>query len=163
MPKNLQGGSKHKRGSNSESSTSKKSKRLFDDILSDLRDDNSDIAGVHFGRVMKKLGEGRMEVIFIDEDRLETVRAPMKGSIRGRGKKDAWVDVGTYVILNETGLVGSMSHEIVMPLTPQQLAQLRKEGAIDERLFEKTVMDVDEGIEFAEEAGPAKEIDIDVI
>ena len=90
----------------------------------------------------------------------------MKGSIRGRGKKDAWVDVGSFVVLNETGLAGSMSHEIVMPLTPPQIAQLRKDGAIDERLFEKTSAESGEadGIEFetvVEEKG--QEIDINTI
>ena len=173
MPKNLQGGSKHKKGSNSESSTSKKTKRMFENILSDLQDEEID--GVHFGRVVRKLGEGRMEVMFIANERLETVRAPMKGSIRGRGKKDAWVDVGSYVVLNETGLTGSMSHEIVMPLSPVQVAHLRKEGAMDERLFEKTSTEGGEGdgIEFEtvveenkkeeKEEKPAQEIDIDTI
>lgn len=165
MPKNLQGGSKHKKGSNSESSTSKKSKKLFDNILSDLQDE--DLEGVHFGRVTRKLGEGRMEVIFIANERLETVRAPMKGSIRGRGKKDAWVDVGSYVVLNETGLVGSMSHEIVMPLSPIQITQLRKEGVMDERLFEKTNTEGGEGDGIEFDAGavekPAEEIDIDTV
>ena len=177
MPKNLQGGSKHKKGSNSESSTSKKNKRLFSNLLSDIYEDE-DTEGVHIGRVIRKLGEGRMEVMFIANERLETVRAPMKGSIRGRGKKDAWVDVGSFVILNETGLTGSMSHEIVMPLTPQQIAQLRKEGIIDERLVEKISAESGEGdgIEFEtpptaeekakeeeEEDKPAQEIDIDTI
>jgi len=175
MPKNLQGGSKHKKGSNSESSTSKKNKRLFSNLLSDIYDDE-DTEGVHIGRVIRKLGEGRMEVMFIANERLETVRAPMKGSIRGRGKKDAWVDVGSFVILNETGLTGSMSHEIVMPLNPQQIAQLRKEGIIDERLVEKisTESGAGDGIEFdapsaeekkeeEEEEEKEKEIDIDTI
>lgn len=174
MPKNLQGGSKHKKGSNSESSTSKKNKRLFGNLLSDIYD-GEDTEGVHIGRVIRKLGEGRMEVMFIANERLETVRAPMKGSIRGRGKKDAWVDVGSFVILNETGLAGSMSHEIVMPLTAQQVTQLRKEGVIDERLVEKISAESGEGdgIEFEaptpeekakeEEDKPAQEIDIDTI
>ena len=115
-----------------------------------------------------------MEVIFIANERLETVRAPMKGSIRGRGKKDAWVDVGSYVVLNETGLTGSMSHEIVMPLSAVQVAHLRKEGVMDERLFEKTNTENGEadGIEFEtvveekkeeEKEKPAQEIDIDTI
>jgi hypothetical protein len=145
---------------------------LFENILSDVQED--ELEGVHFGRVVRKLGEGRMEVIFIENERLETVRAPMKGSIRGRGKKDAWVDVGSYVILNETGLTGSMSHEIVMPLSPVQIAHLRKEGVMDERLFEKTNTEGGEadGIEFetvavaVEKKGeekPAQEIDIDTI
>ena len=138
---------------------------MFENILSDLQDE--DLDGVHFGKVVRKLGEGRMEVIFIADERLETVRAPMKGSIRGRGKKDAWVDVGSYVVLNETGLTGSMSHETVMPLSPVQIAQLRKEGVMDERLFEKTNTEGGEGdgIEFetVAEEKPAQEIDINTI
>jgi hypothetical protein len=114
MPKNLQGGSKHKKGSNSESSTSKKNKKLFDNLLSDIYDEE-DIDGIHIGKVAKKLGDGRMEVEYFEKDRLVIVKAPMKGSIRGRGKKDAWVDVGSFVILNETGVVGTMAYEIVMP------------------------------------------------
>jgi hypothetical protein len=35
MPKNTQGGSKHKKGSNSESSTSMKNKKLFNNFLAD--------------------------------------------------------------------------------------------------------------------------------
>ena len=107
-----------------------------------------------------------MEVMFIANERLETVRAPMKGSIRGRGKKDAWVDVGSFVILNYTGVEGSLAYEIVMPLDAKQVAELRKEGMISEHLLEKKVED-EGGIEFEEtqavEDVKDKEIDIDTI
>jgi hypothetical protein len=56
MPKNLQGGSKHKKGSNSESSTSKKNKKLFDNLLSDIYDEE-DIDGIHIGKVVCGLME----------------------------------------------------------------------------------------------------------
>jgi len=159
MPKNTQGGSKYKKGANSESSTSKKSKKLFNDLLEDLCGSEEDMQGIHFGKVVKKLGEGRMEVIYIFNDRLETVRAPIKGSIRGRGKRDAWVEVGTFVVLNETGLAGCMSHEIVMPLTSQQVTLLRKQNNIDERLFEKTETTMgEEGIEFEDTEEPEEEV-----
>lgn len=171
MPKNTQGGSKYKKGANSESSTSKKSKKLFNDLLEDLCGSEEDMQGIHFGKVVKRLGEGRMEVIYIFNERLETVRAPMKGSIRGKGKRDAWIDVGTFVVLNETGLSGCMSHEIVMPLSSQQVQMLRKNNNIDERLFEKTETTMgEEGIEFEEDiqeeqevSGKEEEIDIDKI
>ena len=165
MPKNMQGGSKHKKGSNSESSTSKKNKKLFDNLLSDIYDEE-DIDGIHIGRVAKKLGDGRMEVEYFEKGRLEIVKAPMKGSIRGRGKKDAWVDVGSYVILNETGVDGALALEIVMPLNPDQVKVLKKEGLISEHLAVKEVEDND-GIEFdtaaKEEEEVEKEINIDNI
>ena len=170
MPKNTQGGSKHRKGSNSESSTSMKNKKLFNNLLADIRDDE-DIDGILVGRVMRKLGDGRMEVDFIKNDRLETEKARMKGSIRGRGKRDAWVDVGSYVILNETGVDGALALEIVMPLNPDQVKVLKKEGVISEHLATKEVEDND-GIEF--DAGakdedevqpqpqPQREINIDI-
>jgi hypothetical protein len=165
MPKNLQGGSKHKKGSNSESSTLKKNRKLFNNLLADINE-GDDINGIHVGRVMRKMGDGRMEVDYIDEDRLKTVSARMKGSIRGRGKKDAWVDVGSFVILNYTGVEGSLAYEIVMPLDAKQVAELRKEGMISEHLLEKKVED-EGGIEFEEtqavEDVKDKEIDIDTI
>lgn len=153
MPKNTQGGSKHRKGSNSESSTSMKNKKLFNNLLADVRDDE-DIDGILVGRVMRKLGDGRMEVDFIKNDRLETEKARMKGSIRGRGKKDAWVDVGSYVILNETGVDGTLALEIVMPLNPDQVKVLKKEGLISENLCVKGVEEND-GIEF--DAGAKEE------
>ena len=163
MPKNLQGGSKHKKGSNSESSTSKKNKKLFDNLLSDIYDEE-DIDGIHIGRVAKKLGDGRMEVEYFEKGRLEIVKAPMKGSIRGRGKKDAWVDVGSFVILNETGVVGTMAYEIVMPLNPLQVNKLRKEGQIDEHFFEKQTTGEDIEFEAAgAEAEAPGEINVDTI
>jgi hypothetical protein len=150
MPKNTQGGSKHKKGSNSESSTSKKNKKLFDNLLTDIRG-GDDIDGILVGLVIKRLGDGRMEVDYISaEDRLETVKARMKGSIRGRGKKDAWVDVGSYVVINETGVEGTLAFEIVMPLTPDQVKVFKKEGVISEHLAGKELKEMHDGIEFEE-------------
>lgn len=163
MPKNVQGGSKHKKGSNSESSTSKKNKKLFDNLLSDIYADE-DIDGIHIGRVTKKLGDGRMEVEYFSNERLETTKAHMKGSIRGRGKKDAWVDVGSFVILNETGVVGTMAHEIVMPLTPLQVATLRKEGLIHAHLVVEAETD-NGGVEFEDvpDTKVEEELNVDTI
>ena len=135
-----------------------KNKKLFSNLLADIRDDE-DIDGILVGRVMRKLGDGRMEVDFIKNDRLETEKARMKGSIRGRGKRDAWVDVGSYVILNETGVDGALALEIVMPLNPDQVKVLKREGVISEHLCVKEVGGKTDGIEF--DAG-AKEEEVDV-
>ena len=160
MPKNTQGGSKHRKGSNSESSTSMKNKKLFNNLLADIRDDE-DIDGILVGRVMRKMGDGRMEVDYIKNERLETEKARMKGSIRGRGKKDAWVDVGSYVILNETGVDGALALEIVMPLNPDQVKVLKKEGLISENLCVKEV-GVNDGIEFDSGAKEEEERELNI-
>jgi hypothetical protein len=136
-----------------------KNKKLFSNLLADIRDDE-DIDGILVGRVMRKLGDGRMEVDFIKNDRLETEKARMKGSIRGRGKRDAWVDVGSYVILNETGVDGALALEIVMPLNPDQVKVLKKEGVISEHLCVKEVEDND-GIEFDAGAKEGEEAEVE--
>jgi hypothetical protein len=135
-----------------------KNKKLFNNLLADIRDDE-DIDGILVGRVMRKLGDGRMEVDFIKNERLETEKARMKGSIRGRGKKDAWVDVGSYVILNETGVDGALALEIVMPLNPDQVKVLKKEGVISEHLCVKEAEDND-GIEF--DVGAKEEVEKEI-
>ena len=161
MPKNTQGGSKHRKGSNSESSTSMKNKKLFNNLLSDIRDDE-DIDGILVGRVMRKLGDGRMEVDYIKNDRLETEKARMKGSIRGRGKRDAWVDVGSYVLLNETGVSGTLAFEIVMPLNVDQVKTLKDEGAISEHLVIKELKENPDGIEFEESEKKEQDTEINI-
>ena len=136
-----------------------KNKKLFSNLLADIREDE-DIDGILVGRVMRKLGDGRMEVDFIKNERLETAKARMKGSIRGRGKRDAWVDVGSYVILNETGVDGALALEIVMPLNPDQVKVLKKEGLISENLCVKEVGDND-GIEFDSGAKEEEEVEVE--
>jgi hypothetical protein len=148
MPKNTAGGSKHKKGSNSESSTSKKAKKLFENILSDARE--GDVPdSLHIGKVQKKLGQGRMEVDYIHSDRLHTVKALVRGSLSGRGKKDAFVDVGSIVVVVETGMDVGVTHEIMGVLTPQQVKDLREEMDLDPRLFQSEKADgAADGIEF---------------
>jgi hypothetical protein len=50
---------------------------------------------------------------------------PMRGGLRGRGKKDVWVDPGALVVLAETGLAQT-THEIVAVFSAAQVAKLRK-------------------------------------
>jgi hypothetical protein len=60
---------------------------------------------------------------------------PMRGGLRGRGKKDVWVDPGALVVLAETGLAQT-THEIVAVFTPTQVARLRKlKPDMDSRFF----------------------------
>jgi len=160
MPKNTSGGSKHKKGSNSESSTLRKARKLFDNILADVKDGDLP-ESLHIGKVQKKLGQGRMEVDYIHEERLHTVKALVRGSLSGRGKKDAFVDVGSIVVVVETGMDVGVTHEIMGVLNPQQVKDLGKEMDLDPRLFQSETGDGQaDGIEF-ETVTEIPEIDID--
>jgi len=68
MPKNTQGGNKHKKYSNKVSGTTKKNKKAFDDLLSDLRSHES-TAGIEVGRVVKPTGSGNFEVFYYRDNR----------------------------------------------------------------------------------------------
>jgi hypothetical protein len=143
MPRNMTGGSGHKAQRNSESSKARNNRGIVDDLLDDYRDGvNTD--GVYVGRVMRRMGTGRMEVFYTyteysEEEGKHTVEKtqimPMRGGLRGKGKKDVWIDPGCLVVIAETGLSG-MTHEIVAVFSSAQIARLRKtKPGLDPRLF----------------------------
>ena len=146
MPRNLTGGSKHKAQSNSESSKARNNRTIIDNLLDDYRlGTNTD--GVFVGRVLRRMGSGRMEVFYMRKQYNEfegehgvevTQIVPMRGGLRGRGKKDVWVDPGALVVLAETGLAQT-THEIVAVFSAAQIAKLRKlKPEMDPRFFAET-------------------------
>lgn len=139
MPRNLTGGSGHKAQRNSESSKARANRTIVDNLLDDYREGmNTD--GVYVGRVLRRMGCGRMEVFYtyLDEGRRKvevTQIMPMRGGLRGKGKKDVWVDPGNLVVIAATGLAQT-THEIVAVFTPAQIARLRRvKPDLDARLF----------------------------
>jgi len=136
MPKNTQGGNKHKSGRNSESSTSKRMKRFFEDLLSDVRN-SENLEGILIGRVIGRKGDGHMEVTYYEGGNGHTLNVPITGGLRGKGKRDAFIDIGTIVVLTDLGVTSGTTHKITCVLTKQQGRILQKESPdlIDERLF----------------------------
>lgn len=161
MPKNYAGGKGHRSGQNSESNTSMKSRRLFDDLMSDIRS-GEDLSGVHIGRVTRKLGDGRMEVTYFEEDRIVVSQAILKGSLRGRGKRDAFVDLNSIVMLVHLGLDSGTTYEIMNVFTPEQIHILKREIELDDRLFANTSERKDDAFEFERETQEEEEEDLDV-
>ena len=111
-----------------------KNKKFFETFMSEATK-ASGMEAVHVGRVLRKLGNGRLEVFFLDEkNRPMTDHALIRGSFRGRGKHGAWVDINSIVIISETG-VGSTKYIVVSVLDPDQVRMLRKDVDIDPRIF----------------------------
>lgn len=154
MPRNTTGGSGHKAQRNSEGSKARHNREFIDDLLDDYRKGEK-IRDVFVGRVLRRMGNGRMEVFYIrevedDEDTLgmETTQkkfrkepvqqvVPMRGGLRGKGKGTVWVDIDSLVMIAETGLSGT-THEIIAVFNPEQVARYRKlVPDADERLFLK--------------------------
>ena len=172
MPRNKTGGSGHRSQRNSESNKTKQNNKIGDKMLDDLMD-SADIDGAFVGRVMRRLGDGRMEIFHVVKETIEgkernvdkLIQAPIRGGMRGRGKKDVWIDVGSVVLFEETGLGGMATHRILSVFTPVQIARYKTiVSDADPRLFLKTgAADAEpaDGIEFAED--DEKEIDINDI
>jgi hypothetical protein len=171
MPRNTVGGSGHKAQRNSEGSKARNNRLFVDDLLDDYKN-GEQTDGVYVGRVLRRMGCGRMEVFYmekmggddIEEEKFISTQKimPMRGGLRGKGKKAVWVDVGAVVMIAETGLAGT-THEIVAVFSPEQVARLKKvKPSSDERLFVK------EGTEPESEAGgfiieEDHEVDVDAI
>jgi hypothetical protein len=90
---------------------------------------------------------------------------PMRGGLRGKGKKTVWVDLDSLVMIAETGLAGT-THEIVAVFSPEQVARLRKlKPDMDERYFLKGSSEAtskqEAGFEFEQEE--EGEVDVDNI
>lgn len=136
MPKNTQGGNKHKKYSNKVSGTSKKNKKAFDDLVSDLRT-GEDTLGIEVGRVVKPLGSGNFEVYYFSDSRKHTVVARLRGTMKGK-KHDVFVGPGAFVIIgiSEELDTGATAH-ITAVITQKQAQQLRDEDKdMDLRLFD---------------------------
>lgn len=170
MPRNTQGGSGHKAQRNTETSKARNNREFIDALLDDYTD-KANTDGVHVGRVTKRMGSGRMEVFYHmtreDGSKLEVTQiVPMRGGLRGKGKKSVWVDTGALVMIVETGL-GNTTHEIVAVFSQLQVARYRRLlPDADPRLFLKGPGDpTDEdggGISFDAEDDDA-EVNVDAI
>ena len=182
MPRNTTGGSGHKAQRNSEGSKARNNRCLVDDLLDDLRN-GEDIKGVNIGRITKRMGCGRMEVFYLEEvveekkdwfvekapkKEMRVVQQimPLRGGLRGKGKRTVWVDLDSVVMIAETGLAGT-THEIVAVFSPEQVGKLRKyKPDMDERIFLKTSVESaskEAGFEFEDETKEDEEIDVDDI
>jgi len=184
MPRNTTGGSGHKAQRNSEGSKARNNRCFVDDLLDDIKN-GENVSDVHVARVTKRMGCGRMEVFYLEdivdekkkddwltgektttrtvEQRVVQQIVPMRGGLRGKGKRTVWVDLDSLVMIAETGLAGT-THEIVAVFSPEQIARLRRlKPDMDERYFLKGNSEVSSkqegGFEFEEE----REVDIDNI
>ena len=172
MPRNVTGGSGHKSQRNSEGSKARANRELVNDLLDDYKNGEK-TDGVHVGRILRRMGNGRMEVMYFtkrpaDEDERERTEMiqqimPMRGGLRGKGKGAVWVDTDSIVLIAETGLAG-MTHEIMAVFLPEQVARYRRlKPDADERLFmQDASADAKEDVVF-EESSEDENVNIDDI
>ena len=131
---------------NRESGASMKSRKEAEDLFMNIHDLDEK---KHISRVIRNFGNGRVEVFYVKKEKDRIVefnqQATIRGSFRGRGKRDVWVDIGSFVIVEEN--LGIL--EIVGILTRQQM----KDIVALEPMYKKVLRDEDStendvGIEF---------------
>lgn len=146
-----------------------KNSRFIQSYLDDLHKEGH-VEDVYIGRIIGRLGNGRMEVFYIDtEKKPQTVQAVIRGSFRGKGKRSVWIDVGSVVAIADSGIAGSAEFEIMAILDQSDVNALRKETTLDARILDTANTDkdalksdrpaLDGGFEFDRE----EEVDIDAI
>jgi len=162
-----------------ETGASVKNRHFIGDLMSDLRQNNH-VEDVYLGRVTRKLGNGRVEVFYVANEKVKTFdhegnevekfvansyqkQATIKGSFRGKGKHSVWIDVGTVVAVADAGL----GHLMIMAvLTRDQLQDIAKTTYVDERILKEGLdgnNQEDDAIVFDEKADELSDGDIDDI
>lgn len=168
------------RGAKKETGVSAKNRRFKQNFLDDLRKEG-EVANVYIARVLRRMGDGRMEVFYVEkvgvknETRGKIAQAVIRGSFRGRGKHSVWIDVGSFVAIAETGVSGSAALEIVAVFSPDEMRDIASEFEVDVRvlavdntdgaqlLTNKMSSSHDTGYEFETIAEQDDELDIDDI
>lgn len=149
------------------SNVQNKNKRLISAYLDDIRKEG-DVSDVYVGRVIGRLGNGRMSVFYIGEDKVPfTVQAIIRGTFRGKAKRSVWIEVGSIVMVSDSGIDGSAQYEIVAVLSQADIDSIRNEIDVDPRILAVDVTDstalmtdaplVEGGFQFEEE------VDVDAI
>jgi hypothetical protein len=112
--------------------------KVFDFIKDQGDEDPIMKAGTYIAKVIRKLGNGQVLVFFVDETEkpIET-RAIIRGSFRGRGKRDVWIDIGSIVVVEESINV----YEIIALLTREQVKSLSENIFIDDRIYSDDPVD----------------------
>jgi len=159
MPPQKNSGNK---GAKRETGVSTKNKNFIRSFLDEVRDEGN-VTNVYVARILKKMGNGRVQAFFVDADtRPHSVQAVIRGSFRGKGKRSVWIEDNSIVILSDSGIGGSAEFEIMALLSNDEVRDLRKVTTIDPRVLATSITDSDQlmsnkivipdaGFEFEEE------------
>jgi hypothetical protein len=118
-----------------------KNRKFIRSFVDEMREE-SDVSDIYVARVLKRMGNGRMEVFYLDnQHRPHMTQAIIRGSFRGRGKRSVWIDENSIVIVADSGLGGSAEFEIMALLSSDEIRDIRKVKELDPRILATDVMD----------------------
>lgn len=149
-----------------------KSDPVIRNYIEDLR--AKDTEHVHLARVLKFNGDGRVEIVYCIGDKGVIAQAIIPGRFRGKAKYSSMVDVGSFLLVGETGVTGSTSLEMIALVSDDNMAKIREVVDVDKRILAKeadketivankvTAAAVDD-IDIFDRSGTTQSVDIDDI
>lgn len=108
------------------------SKRKSDDMVSsyiyDLKhkkkgDEPDD--EVYVARVIKTLGNARVEVVYSHDDKVFVSQVKIPGRFTGRAKKTMMVSPGIFILIAKTGLTGPLALEMIAIVSRDEVAKIQ--------------------------------------
>jgi hypothetical protein len=148
------------------------SKRKSDDIISSyiydlkqLRDGEELDDEIYVARVIKNMGNARIEIVYSHGDKVFVNQAKIPGRFTGRAKRSMMVSPGTFILVAKTGVVGPLALEMAALVSREELAKIQELTTIhpnvtslvtDENDLKTRTTAVEGGFEFEE-----TEVDID--
>ncbi|NDB81527.1 MAG: hypothetical protein EB127_02070 [Alphaproteobacteria bacterium] len=94
-----------------------------------------EVENAFISRVIGKMGNGRMEVFYMDGKYPKIVQAVIRGSFRGKSRKNVWIDLGSIVMIVKSGLSGSAEFEIMGVLSQDDIDDVRRTVQLDPRIL----------------------------
>ena len=131
-----------------------KSDPIVRNYIEDLR--NKDTEHVHIARCLKRLGDGRVEVVYCIGEKGIIAQVIIPGRFRGRAKHSSFVDVGSFLLIAETGVTGPTALEMIALISHAQLDMIKSVVEVDKRVLASetdkdaiaTGKNLDDGYEF---------------
>lgn len=110
-------------------SSKRKSDNLVSDYIYDLKklktgeklDDE-----VYVARVIKTLGNARIEVVYSHGEKVFVAQAKIPGRFTGRARKSMLVSPGTFLLVAKTGVVGALALEMVAIVSRDELLKIQE-------------------------------------
>jgi hypothetical protein len=109
------------------------SKRKSDGVVSDyiydlkqLRKDEQLDDEIYVARVIKTLGNARIEVVYSHDDKVFVGQAKIPGRFTGRARKSMMVSPGIFILVAKTGVIGALALEMVAIVSREELSKIQE-------------------------------------
>lgn len=110
----------------------RKSDNNVSNFIEDLRSNDS-TEGVYVARVLKVLGNKRIQVVYCVGEKAVVAELIIPGKFSKRGKHEVRVEINTYLLIAETG-ISQNSVEMLGIIDRHHLEQISKYIEIDKRV-----------------------------